>query len=122
MKGADPVMNTKNTRREMRENTWKTQEDTQTNQNDHISARSSKHDRRYNIQSQQRMVHSSRFFSKGGLDGGHPKGGLESKGIFSIEGPLSLLWSRFDVDVRSSISNMSYHNANPRKEVEVVYL
>ena len=41
----------------------------------------------------------------GGLDDGLlRKGGLESKGIFSVEGPRSLSWSRSVMDEQSSIS------------------
>ena len=39
-------------------------------------------------------------------------------GVFSVEGPRSLSWSRSVMDERSSISQMSYHNAN-FKMVEV---
>ena len=47
--------------------------------------------------------------------------GLESKGS-SPKRPRSLARRRSDMDERSSISQMSYHNTNLRKEDVEVYL
>ena len=53
---------------------------------------------------------------------GPPKRGvLNPTWIFSVEGPRSLSWSR-SVWMSKALSLMSYYFANPRKEVEVVYL
>ena len=94
---------------------------TKTNKNDHTCARSmnTKEDTRSTINKGRYTVTGS---SPKEVLMGPPKMGLESKRIFSVEGPWSLSWSRSDMDERCSISNMSLHNANPNKEEVEEYI
>ena len=54
--------------------------------------------------------------------GATQEGVLNPRGIFSEEGSRSLSRSRSDMDERGSISQMSYHNANPRKRKGMKYI
>ena len=84
-----------------------TQENTQTNKNDHTCARSMNTKEIQDPKSTTDDTRGNRFFSVEEVlnpQGDLPMRVLNPRWIFSVEGPRSLSWSRSDMDEQSSIS------------------